>query len=35
VAVVGGTTAALLLTRPKGEERGLAHDGTGGVLIRF
>ena len=35
VAVVGGTTAALLLTRPKGEDRGLPHDGTGGVLIRF
>jgi hypothetical protein len=34
-AVVGGTTAALVLTRPKAESHGLPHDGTGAVLVRF
>lgn len=34
-AVVGGTTAALVLTRPQSESHGLPHDQTGAVVIRF
>lgn len=33
--VIGGATAAILLTMPGEEERGLPHDGTGAVIIRF
>jgi tetratricopeptide (TPR) repeat protein len=33
--VVGGTTAALVLTRDQGGERGMEHDGTGAVIVRF
>ena len=33
--VVGGTTAALVLTRPKAETHGFPHDKTGAIIIRF
>lgn len=35
VAVVGGTVAAVLLTRPEGGSPGIPRDGTGAVIIRF
>jgi hypothetical protein len=33
--IVGGTTTAVVLTRPKAEKPGLPHDGTGAVILRF